>query len=95
MRQRKQVMEDRADAFVTLPGGIGTLELFETWTAGWGMHDKPVVLLDPGGHYDGLFGWLDGLRAAGVRSRRPRWMIAHRRRRRRRTRSVRPRGYPG
>ena len=67
MRQRKQVMEDRADAFLALPGGIGTLEeLFETWTAGYlGMHDKPVVLLDPGGHYDGLFGWLDGLRAAG------------------------------
>ncbi len=67
MRQRKQVMEDRADAFVTLPGGIGTLEeLFETWTAGYlGMHDKPVVLLDPDGHYDGLFGWLDGLRAGG------------------------------
>ena len=36
MRQRKQVMEDRSDAFVTLPGGIGTLEeLFETWTAGY------------------------------------------------------------
>ncbi len=67
MRQRKQVMEDRADAFVTLPGGIGTLEeLFETWTAGYlGMHDKPVVLLDPDGHYDGLFGWLDGLRDRG------------------------------
>ena len=63
MRQRKQVMEDRADAFVTLPGGIGTLEeLFETWTAGYlGMHDKPVVLLDPDGHYDGLRAWLDGL----------------------------------
>ena len=63
MRQRKQVMEDRADAFVTLPGGIGTLEeLFETWTAGYlGMHDKPVVLLDPDGHYDGLRTWLDGL----------------------------------
>ena len=42
MRQRKQIMEDRADAFITLPGGIGTLEeLFETWTAGYlGMHDK-------------------------------------------------------
>ncbi len=42
-------MEDRSDAFLTLPGGIGTLEeLFETWTAGYlGMHDKPVVLLDP------------------------------------------------
>jgi uncharacterized protein (TIGR00730 family) len=63
MRERKQIMEDRADAFVTLPGGIGTLEeLFETWTAGYlGMHDKPVVLLDPDGHYDGLRKWLDGL----------------------------------
>ncbi|MCG5430789.1 TIGR00730 family Rossman fold protein [Mycobacterium sp. MYCO198283] len=63
MRQRKQLMEDRADAFVTLPGGIGTLEeLFETWTAGYlGMHAKPVVLLDPEGHYDGLWAWLVGL----------------------------------
>ncbi len=67
MRQRKQVMEDRADAFITLPGGIGTLEeLFETWTAGYlGMHDKPVVLLDPHGHYDGLLSWLNGLVAPG------------------------------
>jgi uncharacterized protein (TIGR00730 family) len=67
MRQRKQIMEDRADAFITLPGGIGTLEeLFETWTAGYlGMHDKPVVLLDPAGHYEGLMAWLDGLVADG------------------------------
>ncbi|WP_083410548.1 LOG family protein [Mycolicibacterium rutilum] len=63
MRERKQVMEDRADAFIALPGGIGTLEeLFEAWTAGYlGMHDKPVVLLDPVGHYDGLLVWLRGL----------------------------------
>ncbi len=63
MRQRKQVMEDRSDAFLALPGGIGTLEeLFETWTAGYlGMHDKPVVLLDPTGHYDGLRTWLASL----------------------------------
>ena len=63
MRQRKQVMEDRSDAFLALPGGIGTCEeLFETWTAGYlGMHDKPVVLLDPDGHYDGLRTWLAGL----------------------------------
>lgn len=67
MRQRKQVMEDRSDAFLTLPGGIGTLEeLFETWTAGClGMHSKPVVLLDPGGHYDGLRAWLAGLVESG------------------------------
>ncbi|MBJ8343629.1 TIGR00730 family Rossman fold protein [Antrihabitans sp. YC2-6] len=67
MRQRKQVMDDRADAFLTLPGGLGTLEeLFETWTAGYlGMHQKPIVLLDPGGHYDGLFAWLRDLREHG------------------------------
>ena len=67
MRQRKQVMEERSDAFLALPGGIGTLEeLFETWTAGYlGMHDKPVVLLDPHGHYDGLRRWLDTLVESG------------------------------
>lgn len=67
MRQRKQVMEDRSDAFVALPGGIGTLEeLFETWTAGaLGMHQKPVVLLDPTGHYDGLRAWLTTLVGPG------------------------------
>lgn len=67
MRQRKQVMEDRADAFLTLPGGIGTLEeLFETWTGAYlGVHDKPVVVLDPDGHYRGLFAWVDELHARG------------------------------
>ena len=67
MRERKQVMEDRADAFVALPGGIGTLEeFFEAWTAGYlGMHDKPVVMLDPFGHYDGLRAWLYGLIDSG------------------------------
>ena len=71
MRQRKQVMEDRSDAFLALPGGIGTLEeLFETWTAGYlGMHDRPVVLLDPDGHYDGLLRWLDSLVSAGFVTR--------------------------
>ena len=63
MRERKQIMEDRADAFITLPGGIGTLEeFFEAWTGGYlGVHDKPLVLLDPGGHYQGLLGWLSEL----------------------------------
>ena len=76
MRERKQVMEDRADAFIALPGGIGTLEeFFEAWTAGsLGMHDKPLVLLDPLGHYDGLLAWLrglvdDGIRVAGAMDR--------------------------
>ncbi|MEO8814885.1 MAG: TIGR00730 family Rossman fold protein [Mycobacterium sp.] len=67
MRERKQVMEDRSDAFLALPGGIGTLEeLFEVWTAGHlGMHEKPVVVLDPAGHYDGLWKWLSGLISTG------------------------------
>ena len=67
MRERKGLMDDRADAFITLPGGIGTLEeLFETWTAGYlGMHAKPVVLLDPDGFYAPLLSWLDELRTKG------------------------------
>ena len=67
MRERKQIMEDRADAFIALPGGIGTLEeLFEAWTGGYlGMHNKPVVMLDPGGHFDGLRAWLYGLIDSG------------------------------
>lgn len=63
MRERKQVMEDRADAFLALPGGIGTLEeFFEAWTASYlGMNTKPIVMLDTVGHYDGLLAWLRGL----------------------------------
>ncbi len=67
MRERKALMEAHADAFLTLPGGIGTCEeLFEIWTAGaLGMHAKPVVLLDPDGHYTGLLDWVRGLQAGG------------------------------
>ena len=67
MRERKAGMDDRADAFLTLPGGIGTLEeLVETWTAGaLGMHAKPVVVLDPTGHYAGLLEWVRGLVGQG------------------------------
>ena len=67
MRERKALMEAHADAFLTLPGGIGTCEeFFEVWTAGTlGMHVKPVVMLDPDGHYDGLLRWLRGLGEGG------------------------------
>jgi uncharacterized protein (TIGR00730 family) len=56
MRERKAEMDRRSDAFITLPGGIGTLEeLLEVWTARTlGMHDKPVVVCDP----DDAFGPL-------------------------------------
>jgi uncharacterized protein (TIGR00730 family) len=67
MRERKRVMDDRADGFLALPGGIGTLEeLFEVWTAlSLGMHAKPVVVLDPGGFYAPLWAYVDALRAGG------------------------------
>jgi uncharacterized protein (TIGR00730 family) len=60
MRERKALMEAHANAFLALPGGVGTMEeLFEVWTAGYlGMHTKPVVLLDPDGHYAGLLDWV-------------------------------------
>ncbi len=67
MRERKALMEVHADAFLTLPGGIGTCEeFFEVWTSGaLGLHDKPVVLLDPDDHYAGLLDWVRDLRARG------------------------------
>ena len=67
MRLRKGEMDARADAFLTLPGGIGTLEeFFEVWTAGsLGMHAKPVVVLDPDGFYDPLWRWLEHLVRTG------------------------------
>jgi uncharacterized protein (TIGR00730 family) len=63
MAARKTVMIERADAFLVLPGGLGTLdELFEVWTTGMlGLHAKPVVLLDVEGFYTGLLDWLRGL----------------------------------
>ncbi|HST64843.1 MAG TPA: TIGR00730 family Rossman fold protein [Mycobacteriales bacterium] len=67
MRERKAEMDRRADAFLVLPGGIGTLEeFFEVWTAAsLGMHAKPVVVLDPSGFYAPLWSWLDDLSERG------------------------------
>jgi len=60
MHQRKHLMAERADAFLALPGGIGTLEeLFEIWT--WrqlGFHNKPMGLLNVSGYYDGLCAFM-------------------------------------
>jgi uncharacterized protein (TIGR00730 family) len=60
MHERKHLMAERSDAFVALPGGIGTFEeLFEVWT--WrqlGYHDKPVGLLNVDGYYDALIAFL-------------------------------------
>ena len=60
-------MADLADAFIALPGGIGTLEeLFEavSW-AQLGHHAKPCVLYDVGGYYAHLVGFLDAATAEG------------------------------
>jgi len=63
MRERKGEMDRRSDAFITLPGGIGTLEeLLEVWTARTlGMHDKPVVVCDPDDAYAPLRAQIDQL----------------------------------
>ncbi|WP_240810150.1 TIGR00730 family Rossman fold protein [Actinomadura sp. WMMA1423] len=67
MRARKGEMDRRSDAFLVLPGGIGTLEeLFEVWTARvLAMHDKPVVILDPTGVYEPLRELMVGLTDQG------------------------------
>jgi uncharacterized protein (TIGR00730 family) len=67
MRERKRIMDDSSDAFLALPGGIGTLEeLFEVWTShALGMHGKPVVVLDPKGFYEPLWDFVDRLRGDG------------------------------
>ena len=67
MRERKRVMDERCDAVLALPGGIGTLEeLFEMWTsASLGMHDKVVIVLDPDGFYGPLWAYLEALRDRG------------------------------
>jgi uncharacterized protein (TIGR00730 family) len=70
MAARKNIMIAKSDAFLVLPGGLGTLdELFEVWTtATLGLHDKPVAILDTNGFYAGLLDWLAGLaRTAFVR----------------------------
>jgi len=60
MHERKLMMAQHSDAFIALPGGIGTFEeLFEVWT--WrqlGYHDKPVGLLNVDGYYDSLLDFM-------------------------------------
>lgn len=67
MHERKARMAELADAFVALPGGLGTLEeLFEVWTWGMlGLHAKPYGLLDVDGYYQPLIRFLDHARDEG------------------------------
>ena len=61
MHERKQIMHDLSSSFVSLPGGIGTMEeMFEVWT--WtqlGVHRKPLALYNVNGFYDALESFLD------------------------------------
>ncbi|QHI96908.1 TIGR00730 family Rossman fold protein [Xylophilus rhododendri] len=67
MHERKAMLAERSDAFLALPGGIGTFEeLFEAWT--WrhlGYHDKPMGLLNIAGYYDDLLSFLGKTVEAG------------------------------
>ena len=63
MRERKGKIESLSDAFVALPGSLGTLEeLFEIWVGGYlNFHEKPIVILDPFDTYRSLHLLLDDL----------------------------------
>ena len=70
MHERKAKMTELCDAFVCLPGGIGTLdEMFEAWT--WnalGYHAQPFALLNVAGFWDGLNAFMDHVSASGFLS---------------------------
>jgi uncharacterized protein (TIGR00730 family) len=74
MHERKAKMTDLADAFLALPGGIGTLdELFEAWS--WnalGYHKKPFCLLNVDGFWDGMITFIDHATESGFLSARRR-----------------------
>lgn len=77
MRARKQAMAERADGFIALPGGIGTLEeIFEmvSW-AQLGVHHKPCALLNVAGYWDPLIEFLDHSVAMGLTRPKTRELI--------------------
>jgi len=80
MHERKAAMTDLADAFLALPGGIGTLdELFEAWS--WnalGYHKKPFCLLNVEGYWDGMVEFIDHATTSGFLSaqRREQLLVA-------------------
>jgi uncharacterized protein (TIGR00730 family) len=80
MHERKAKMTDLADAFLALPGGVGTLdELFEAWS--WnalGYHKKPFCLLNVDGFWDGMIEFIDHAAQSGFlsESRRNQLLVA-------------------
>src|SRR5580700_6480684 len=79
MHERKQLMYDLADAFIALPGGLGTLEELaevSTWSQ-LGLHRKPVVLLDVDDFWAPLVDQLDRMVTVGFLKRANRELIQH------------------
>ena len=77
MHERKARMAELADAFLVLPGGYGTLEeLLEvvTW-AQLRLHDKPCILINTAGYWDGLLAFLDTAVAAGFLKQKNRGLL--------------------
>lgn len=74
MHERKALLSEMSDAFITLPGGIGTLEeFFETWTwAQLGVHRKPIGLLDVAGYWGPLIELLSHVEQEGFLRGTPR-----------------------
>jgi len=71
MRERKGLLEERGDAFIALPGGLGTLEeIFEIIVGKvLGYHEKPIVLLNIAGYYDPLLTMIEhGIEQRFIRS---------------------------
>lgn len=78
MHTRKMAMAEASDAFIAMPGGLGTLEeLFEMWT--WsqlGQHEKPLGLLNVNGYWDQMLAFLDHMQGEGFVEERHRTMLA-------------------
>jgi uncharacterized protein (TIGR00730 family) len=77
MHERKAMMAELSNAFVALPGGIGTMEeVFEVWTwAQLGYHAKPVALLDVDDYWEGLLRFVDHMVTEGFLRQRFRDML--------------------
>lgn len=67
MQERKMLMQEKADAFIVMPGGLGTLEeVFDTWNAiKIGAFNKPLGFLNIDGYFDGLFSFIGNAEKQG------------------------------
>ena len=77
MRERKQIMEQKADAFVMVPGGIGTFdEFFEILTLKQlGRHNKPIAIFNQNGYYDSITALLDNAIKEGFMTEKNRELL--------------------